>query len=881
MRKPDVGKISVLLTLLTIILILLGSCSTRKNTFTRRVFHNLTAHYNAFFNGEQALKKGVEKIKDAHTDNFNEILPVFRLADEAAAQSAAPQMDRAVKKAAKVVKKHSMEFHGREYNNWIDDAYLLMGRAHFYKREYLLSKRLFNYVISKYRRRDLIYEAMIWKARVDIIRGNYDQALNSLEQVKIQDRRYALSREAQKLYPKVYAELYIEQQNYDKAIRWLDKGIKENRNKDIRTRLMFIKAQVYQEKGNLAEAQKTFHEVIKKNPSYELTFYSKINIAKSYQAGSNREYDIRTELKELLTDEKNKEYKDVIYYALAKIALKENKQEKGIHYLKKSVSESMNNNRQKAVSSLKLGEIFFDKKEYKLSKAYYDTAVAVLPKSFPDYEEIKNKNSGLSDLVNNLLQIQRQDSLQHIAQMAPAKRERFINKLIEKVKEEEREKRREEQRRRNAMNETRRNQARNQQLGGKGQWYFYNNQTKSFGFTEFQKVWGDRKLEDNWRISQKSKTSMGGFSDGPGSEGGQGMQDSLNGKQLTKKDKAYYMQNLPRTDSAMAASDSLIKLALYNLGIIYQEELKNHQKAVESHEKLIERFPQSKYTLRTYFHLYRNHQKLGNNNKTKEYKNLILKNYPDSDYAMFIKNPDYLKKKKQKTNKAEQFYEKVWKEYQSGMYSNVKTLADTGISRFRESNVAARLALLKAFAVANVEDSTAYASALKEVVKNYKETEQGEKAAKMLAALKKDKKKEEAGKTKGAQSSKEKGYYTFEKDQMQLYVAVFSVKNLSVNKLKVAFSDYNSEFQSLKDLSVNSVYLDSRHQMLTISRFQNAEEGMKYYRGVKNNKDLQKFFENHNGQHFLLSVNDYSRFYKDKNVEKYMEFFKKNYLKKQ
>ncbi|MFO8055453.1 MAG: hypothetical protein R6U19_09875 [Bacteroidales bacterium] len=76
-------------------------------------------------------------------------------------------------------------------------------------------------------------------------------------------------------------------------------------------------------------------------------------------------------------------------------------------------------------------------------------------------------------------------------------------------------------------------------------------------------------------------------------------------------------------------------------------------------------------------------------------------------------------------------------------------------------------------------------------------------------------------------------------------------------------------------------YLDSKRQMITISRFDNMKNGMRYYRHVENHEPLQKFFDNNNGKHFLISVNDYSKFYKDKDVTKYLEFFTKNYLNQQ
>ncbi len=865
--------------LLAFILLILGGCSTRKNTFTRRVFHNVTAHYNAYFNGEQALKQGIKQIHDAHTDNFDEILPVFRLADEAASQSVAPNMDRAVKKAAKVVQKHSMEFRGKEYNNWIDDSYLLMGKAQFYKREYMLSKRLFNFVISKYHRRDQIYEAMIWKAHVDVIRGNYEQALNSLEQVKYYDRRGKVDKESQRRYPRVFAQLYIEVENYDKAVYWLDEAIEVSRDKDVKTRMMFIKAQIFQKNKQYSKAKNAFREVIKKNPAYDLTFYSKINIAKSFQSNQNDGYDIREELKEMLKDAKNKEYKDVIYYALAKIAMEEGKQELGIDYLRKSVSTSINNNRQKAVSALELGELYFDNKDYELSQAYYDSAMLFLPETYPDFEKLNQKHQVLSGLVENLIKVQLQDSLQKVAGMSSQERDRFINGLIAEVRQQEQQKRREEQMRMAARQESRAADFRNQQLGGSGEWYFYNSQSKSFGLTEFRKRWGDRKLEDNWRLKEKGSAAFG---EGMGGEGDEGlMEEEAESQKLTNKDKEYYLQDLPLTPEALALSDSIIKQALFELGLIYQEGLKDYELAVASHEDLINRYPDSKYTLKSYFHLYQNHEKIGNNLKAKEYKQLILANYPESDYAKFIEDPDYFRKQNKSIDEAEDYYNQAWKEYADGNYQKVVTLADTGISRYEKAEATARLALLKAFAQGHIADSSTYVKSLGYVANEFKGTTPATTATEMINALSRETKKEKGGATAesgGIPGAGDKDFYTYEPEEMQLYIAIFSMEGLSINKVKIAYSNFNKEFFSLKDLSVNSVYLDNKHQMLTISRFKNAEEALKYHSAVKNNPNLKKFFTGRKGDDFVLSVNDYSKFYKDKNVEKYLEFFKKNYL---
>lgn len=860
---------------------LLQGCSTHKNTWTRRTYHNVTAKYNAYWNGNQAYKQGRQAIIDAHEDNFDQILPVFRLADEPAAQSATPNMNRAIDKAAKVIREHSMEFNGIEYNNWIDNSYLLMGKAHFYKQEYMLAMRFFNFVISKYHRRDLIYDAMTWRAKTSVVMGSYDAAINTLDEVRFFDSRGKVSKDASRLYPRVYAEAYINLGEYDKAIIWLDKSIKAANKRDVRYRMQFIKGQVLMELGDYQSSAQVFSNLSRRNTSYEINFYSRINIALAFRSGMD-DYEITEELYEMLGNPNNRDYKDVIYYALAQVSLEENNRNQSLNYLRHSVSSSTMNSRQKAISSLELADMLLEDKEYTLSQAYYDTAMAFLPADYPHYQELQTRHLVLSDLVRNLVQVQHQDSLQRIAQMPPAERTNFINSLIRQIEEEEERARREEQQRMRAITDTRMSDARSRRTGdGSGQWYFYNNQAKSFGFSEFRNRWGDRKLEDNWRYNSVGSDAV--FGDAPQltAEEAETIDTLGQGERLSKKDVEYYLRDLPLTDSAMALSDSIIEEALFNLGLIYQERLQNHEKAIESHEDLLDRFPNSKYRLQAYFYLYRNHNRMGNKTRSDEYRQLILNNYPDSEYANFIRDPDYFTARAQQSDEAEQFYQKMWETYSNNNYQQAISMADTGMVRFRGAEAEPRMALLKAFAKGKMADSTQYAQTLEFIVNNYAQTEPGDRAQQMLQALQSQQRKEktpEEKETTTQQTEKEQQLYSFRPKQMQLYIAIFEMEGLSMNRIQIAYSDFNREYFGNKNLSVNSVYLDNTRQMLTISRFDNKEDGLRYYRYVNNNQNIQSYFSAGKAKHFIISVDDYSTFYQSKNVEKYLEFFTQNYL---
>jgi hypothetical protein len=52
------------------------ACGTKKNTFINRNYQALTTKYNVLFNGQEALKSGIEEINAKYKDDWFQRLPV-------------------------------------------------------------------------------------------------------------------------------------------------------------------------------------------------------------------------------------------------------------------------------------------------------------------------------------------------------------------------------------------------------------------------------------------------------------------------------------------------------------------------------------------------------------------------------------------------------------------------------------------------------------------------------------------------------------------------------------------------------------------------------------------------------------------------------------
>ena len=374
---------------------LMVSCSTKKNTFTRRFYHNLTAHYNMFWNGRESYREGLVQLDKSKKENYNKILPVYYYGTEQNAQALNSYMDKAIEKASLNVQRHSMVFNRKEYVRWIDDSYLLIGLSYFYKQEYNKARRTFDFVLSEYRKKTIRYEAALWLAKSFLELKKYKRAQSTLDNLDNEiSKNEDVPKSVIQALPLVRADLMIKQEKYIQATEPLRDALFLRQPKLMDARARFILGQIYQKEGEFYKASDYYKQVIKKNPPYEMAFNAAINMATSYDTiyGESSKPIVKN-LTKMLKEDKNIELRDQIYYALADVSFKDGEDSLGVEYLASSVKWSVSNDFQKATSALKLGDIYFFRPDYALAQAYYDTAVPALPEKFPNSEEIKKKTS--------------------------------------------------------------------------------------------------------------------------------------------------------------------------------------------------------------------------------------------------------------------------------------------------------------------------------------------------------------------------------------------------------------------------------------------------------------------------------------------------------
>ncbi|MDF1573272.1 MAG: tetratricopeptide repeat protein [Bacteroidales bacterium] len=871
-----------------------ASCSVEKNTAATRNFHNLTSHYNIFFNANESYKQGLERAGESFVDDYTSILPLFYYEDESVQQSVTPQMKTAIDKCTKVITFHSITakpkikqgkqsekdkafYEKNEYNKWVDDSYLLIGKSYMQQGKFFMAAESFKHVLKTYPGEEAYYLAMAWLVRAYNAIGNLDASEDLIVALKDVDE---FPKKHEEVLHTSMADYHMKQEEYEEAADYLVQALETRPKKTQRIRYTYILAQLLNETGNGEASVRNFRKVIRMNPPYVMAFNAKVSMASAFQAGASNSEEIKKLLNKMLKDPKNDEFQDQIYFALANIYMEEGDRGQAIEYYHRSVTSSVQNNYQKGQSCLTLAEIYYNEPRYTLSAAYYDTAVNLLESDYPNYRALQVRSRSLNHLVTNIHTYELQDSVQVLAAMPESARNAKIDAIIDQVRKEEEEARQREQQAMQDMQFNRsamyQEQASNLSGSGSGQqggrWYFYNLNAKSFGQPEFRMKWGERKLEDNWR--RRNRQTVSDLLEEGGAEG-VALTDSAAGMIIDNKSREFYMRDIPLTDSAIAVSDALLEEALYNMGMIYRDDLLDYEKAIESLEELVERYPDGKHTMASYYYLHDLYNSVQQPSRATYYKEQLSRKYPESHMTMLLTNPNYIREMEEAQQKVESFYEDVYNDYRNSRYADVIRKAERGIIEYTEDkDLLVRLSYLKAMATGAVHGKEAMKSELDSIVAWYPDTEIAAEAREiidyMYVAFPEVK---EADQVREAVE-----LYTYDPEAVHLFLlAVKRGRNL--NLVNFNLLNYNLDNFNTYNLVIELKNLGVDYNLLHVKEFAN-NQGVRRY-ADKVSEDIVKVMGEIPEDEYeivLISKENYNKLLEAKEFKPYLLFYRQNYV---
>ncbi len=900
------GKHNLYRFLLVTALSFLAGCTTEKNTTVSRAYHNLTAHYNVYFNGRESLRSGINKINNSVEDDYSKVLPIYKSSNPTTAKAATSDMENAIVKGSKLIQSHSItkkpkrrknrsksyiEFASRdEFNNWVDDAYILMGKAYFFQHSYSSAVMNFSYVVRKFEDDPSRYTAYVWLIRCYTEMERYVEAFEIIQQMQTDEdfpRRLVGELSA------ATADYYAKQLSYSEGIPFLSIAVKQTGTKLDKLRYQYVLAQWYQETGNQEKASQTFREIARKNPPYKMAFNARISAAGTF-TGTGDVDKLKKELRKMLRDKKNLEFRDQIYFAMGNISMKEGKKDQAKLEYTKSASMSVDNLYQRALSCLTLAQIYFDELEYKKSQSYYDSAMVVIDDKYPNYKQISDRYKSLTRLTDNIYAVEREDSLQRLALMDEPTRNGLIDKWIKAVLDKEAKEKLAQSTQMMDRNYFRMNENRfglSQQQEGSG-WYFYNPTTVAYGKVEFERLWGKRKLEDSWRRADKRTIS---------DENAEQAEDSvLTAEGTVKKFKdpktrEYYTQDLPMNDSLMAVSHVKIRNALFNAGRIFRTEFSDFPRSIESFESLNKRYPDNVFALSSWFELWDLYTKLDDKEKAEYYKNLITSKYPESKYAKYLQNPNYFIELEARTDSVNRMYQQAFAKFKEGNYGDAGKITDQIMTLTPDSLLLPKIKFIKTVADGTATDRIAFGKMLTEYISAYPKAEPKPLAEKILKLIQDStlvdyQKMVASGYLSDKISNNELlpgnrkandefgGKFSYDEDLLHYFVIAYPKNaNIDLNRLKFDLANYNIDHYTKTDFDIEIQNLNNNSTLLLVRSLNDKEQGLIYFRSIIKRRVVFEALKNIKYVNFVVSSTNFREITADKDYAEYLKFFIKNY----
>ena len=269
MKIEDWKVKSEKLIVLFLLMAVLAGCSTQKNTWTSRTFHEMKVVHNIFYNGDVAFIEGQKAIINANEDNYTDIINLYPVSNHKAAEASTSQMDVTIEKCRKSIKLHSIKAKPKpnpkkknnpkykawlaqeEFNSQIARTWIRLGEAEFHKGDFLGSVGTFQYIIKHYSYDpDMVAQCQLWIARAYGELGWMYEAEEMLGKVKIDD----LKRKHAALYSAVNADVHIKSGRYHEAIPFVKLAMPEEKRTVNRPRFAYVLAQLYEREGKTDEA---------------------------------------------------------------------------------------------------------------------------------------------------------------------------------------------------------------------------------------------------------------------------------------------------------------------------------------------------------------------------------------------------------------------------------------------------------------------------------------------------------------------------------------------------------------------------------------------------------------------------------------------------
>jgi len=707
-----------ILNLLIIAALILSGCSRKKDKFLNKGFHSMTTKYNYLYNGNNLLNQGKAEINENVFDNYWEILPIEKtqitedkINLKLKKEQSASLFVQSEKKAVLAIQKHAMNIAGKEKNPQMDEAYFLLGESRYYDQRFIPSLEAFNYILFKYPTSELVNKAKIWREKINA-KQNYNQL--AIENLKEIESRGRLSNEEIVELNAVLAQAYLNSKKIDSAVIRLETASEKTQDLNSKSRYLFILGQLYKNLDKLDSSTMVYNRVIKLHRKIprEYYVYSFVEKSKNFLDKSLA----MSELIELETDIENSGYLNIIFHQIANLYLEINNDSLAIKYYNKSLRNPAKDNLVNLKNYNTLGDYFFDKNEYLISAAYYDSTLAQINNNKKLFRKITKRRESLDEVIYYELSVKTNDSIIRLVKMSEEERVAYFKDYIE----EQKKKLNKEKEIVNSKNENSFVSAKNNNISNENAlFYFYNPTVLAYGKNEFKKLWGDKQLTDNWR-NGKTTTAIKPLM-------------SI-GKENSKTNKTQnlegYLKSIPSSSSSIDSIYKQLDYSYFQLASIYSAKFLEYGLSNNKIRNIDFNRNKLEFVLSAKYLNYKNCLILGQLDEADSIKSDIILNFPGSKYAEILNNPEAYASSD--IDNISELYGALFQDFKNQDYVKVIIGLEKLISAFETHPLAPKMQLLKASAIARIEGFENYKKALEFIAKNYPNSIEGEEAEILL-----------------------------------------------------------------------------------------------------------------------------------------------------
>jgi tetratricopeptide (TPR) repeat protein len=868
----------------------LTGCSTKKNTAGTRWWHSFNARYNTYFNGSQAFIEGSLEKETGNHDDHTQMLPLYTVANKNSKTLGSSQFDRAIEKSEKAIRRHSIKarpawnkkrrktkkdiewLNRREYNPFLWHAWLLLGKSQFQKGEFEEAAATFGYMARLYQTQETILaRARAWQAKCYVEMGWLYEA----EDLIIKQRRDSIPYRATADWDYTLADYYIHHESWPEAVTYLRKAIRHERRRKQRARMWYLMGQIESLQGHRQEAYDAYRHVIRLSPPYELEFNARIAQSEVMAATDARK--TINQLKRMARSDNNKDYLDQVYYAIGNIYLSQRDTTRAIAAYEEGNKKATRSGTEKGVLLLQLGNLYWQQEKYSDARRCYGEAIGLLDQDRKGYKELALRSKVLDELVPYTDAIHLQDSLQRLAVMPEAERNKAIDRVIEELIKKEKEEKR-------AQQEAEAEQQLAQQSGiGNTQtmtqqqqptrtspqsniWYFYNPQAVSQGKQRFEQQWGRRPNADNWQRSnltvlkmdseeeensEDSESSENSENSGQGSEPGDSIASDTNVPDSIPSDphtREYYLAQIPFTEEQKAASDAIIMESLFHAGIILKDKLDNLTLSHKMLYRLVSQYPDYEHNDEAWYHLYLIYARQGRWDLANDALEHMKQRHQESQWTILLSDPYYAENQRFGQHIEDSLYTATYEAFKAERYREVETNVQLSAQRFPNGQNRAKFLFIEGLSLLNNQKPDSCVARMKQIVENYPESEVSDMAGQIVKGVQQGRRLQ-SGKMSDIWRQRQNLEHpddsvhidtlSTERDVRYAFVLAYTPDSVDQNQLLYEIAKYNFTSYLVRNFEI-AVDTDGAISRMIVTGFLSYDEALQYARQLYSNLQMSE-----------------------------------------